>query len=132
MLLSFTSSSGYFVEVLGSPATCFDPQQYGALLVVDPGEACGLTCEGGCGLGSLKRARCTQQQYGARLVVDLGESVWLNSCERMWVRAVRRARCIQQQHGALLVVDRVRGCKLLGELGCLLPPTACKETQFAN
>ncbi len=37
-LVTPPSPSGYFVEVLGSPATCFDPQQYGALLVVDPGE----------------------------------------------------------------------------------------------
>ncbi|EFJ52617.1 hypothetical protein VOLCADRAFT_85780 [Volvox carteri f. nagariensis] len=29
---------GYFLEVLGSPATCFDPTQYGALLVVDSEE----------------------------------------------------------------------------------------------
>lgn len=30
--------AGYFLEVLGSPLTCFDPLQYGALLVVDPEE----------------------------------------------------------------------------------------------
>lgn len=29
---------GYFLEVLGSPATCFNASQYGALLVVDPEE----------------------------------------------------------------------------------------------
>ncbi|RUS72713.1 hypothetical protein EGW08_019524 [Elysia chlorotica] len=29
---------GYFVEVLGSPYTCFDASQYGTLLVVDPEE----------------------------------------------------------------------------------------------
>ncbi|GIL57416.1 hypothetical protein Vafri_12651 [Volvox africanus] len=29
---------GYFLEILGSPATCFDPTQYGALLVVDSEE----------------------------------------------------------------------------------------------
>lgn len=28
-------SAGYFVEVLGSPFTCFDATQYGALLMVD-------------------------------------------------------------------------------------------------
>ena len=28
-------SAGYFVEVLGSPLTCFDASQYGAVLVVD-------------------------------------------------------------------------------------------------
>ena len=28
-------SAGYFVEVLGSPLTCFDASQYGALLMVD-------------------------------------------------------------------------------------------------
>ena len=31
-------ASGYFVEVLGSPYTCFDASQYGALLVVDSEE----------------------------------------------------------------------------------------------
>ena len=31
-------SSGYYVEVLGSPFTCFDASQYGALLIVDPEE----------------------------------------------------------------------------------------------
>lgn len=31
-------SSGYYVEVLGQPYTCFDAQQYGTLLVVDPEE----------------------------------------------------------------------------------------------
>lgn len=31
-------SAGYFVEVLGSPLTCLDASQYGALLVVDPEE----------------------------------------------------------------------------------------------
>jgi membrane-bound transcription factor site-1 protease len=28
-------SAGYFVEVLGSPMTCLDASQYGALLLVD-------------------------------------------------------------------------------------------------
>lgn len=31
-------SSGYYVEVLGQPYTCFDAYQYGTLLVVDPEE----------------------------------------------------------------------------------------------
>lgn len=31
-------SNGYFVEVLGSPLTCFDASQYGALLIVDSEE----------------------------------------------------------------------------------------------
>ncbi|CAL1268054.1 unnamed protein product [Larinioides sclopetarius] len=31
-------SNGYYVEVLGSPFTCFDAQQYGALLLVDSEE----------------------------------------------------------------------------------------------
>jgi len=31
-------NSGYYVEVLGSPYTCFDARQYGALLIVDPEE----------------------------------------------------------------------------------------------
>lgn len=31
-------NAGYYVEVLGSPYTCFDATQYGALLVVDPEE----------------------------------------------------------------------------------------------
>ncbi|XP_069113191.1 membrane-bound transcription factor site-1 protease-like [Argopecten irradians] len=31
-------SSGYFVEVLGSPFTCFDASQYGTLLIVDAEE----------------------------------------------------------------------------------------------
>lgn len=31
-------NSGYYVEVLGSPFTCFDASQYGALLIVDPEE----------------------------------------------------------------------------------------------
>lgn len=30
--------SGYFVEVLGAPFTCFDALQYGALMIVDPEE----------------------------------------------------------------------------------------------
>lgn len=29
---------GYYVEVLGSPFTCFDASQYGTLLIVDPEE----------------------------------------------------------------------------------------------
>lgn len=31
-------TNGYYVEVLGSPYTCFDAKQYGTLLVVDPEE----------------------------------------------------------------------------------------------
>jgi membrane-bound transcription factor site-1 protease len=31
-------SSGYYVEVLGWPFTCFDAQHYGTLLIVDPEE----------------------------------------------------------------------------------------------
>ena len=31
-------SSGYFVEVLGSPLTCFNASGYGALLIVDSEE----------------------------------------------------------------------------------------------
>lgn len=31
-------SSGYYIEVLGFPFTCFDARNYGALLVVDPEE----------------------------------------------------------------------------------------------
>lgn len=31
-------SSGYYVEVLGEPYTCFNGANYGALLVVDPEE----------------------------------------------------------------------------------------------
>lgn len=31
-------SSGYYVEVLGFPYTCFDARNYGALLLVDPEE----------------------------------------------------------------------------------------------
>lgn len=31
-------SSGYFVEVLGAPYSCFDAKQYGALLLIDPEE----------------------------------------------------------------------------------------------
>ena len=30
--------NGYFIEVLGSPVTCFDASQYGALLLVDSEE----------------------------------------------------------------------------------------------
>ena len=29
---------GYFLEILGSPLTCFDAKQYGALMLVDPEE----------------------------------------------------------------------------------------------
>ena len=32
------SDNGFFLEVLGSPATCFNASHYGALLVVDPEE----------------------------------------------------------------------------------------------
>lgn len=31
-------SNGYYVEVLGSPFTCFDATLYGTLLIVDPEE----------------------------------------------------------------------------------------------
>ncbi|RWS25436.1 membrane-bound transcription factor site-1 protease-like protein [Leptotrombidium deliense] len=31
-------TSGYYIEVLGSPYTCFDAKQYGTLLIVDPEE----------------------------------------------------------------------------------------------
>lgn len=31
-------SSGYYVEVLGEPYTCFNATNYGALLVIDPEE----------------------------------------------------------------------------------------------
>ena len=31
-------ASGYFIEVLGTPFTCFDASQYGALLLVDSEE----------------------------------------------------------------------------------------------
>ena len=31
-------TNGYYVEVLGSPYTCFDASHYGTLLVVDPEE----------------------------------------------------------------------------------------------
>ncbi|KAJ8943939.1 hypothetical protein NQ314_009603 [Rhamnusium bicolor] len=31
-------NTGYYVEVLGSPLTCFDASQYGTLLIVDPEE----------------------------------------------------------------------------------------------
>lgn len=31
-------NSGYYIEVLGSPFTCFDASQYGTLLIVDPEE----------------------------------------------------------------------------------------------
>jgi membrane-bound transcription factor site-1 protease len=30
--------AGYYVEVMHSPATCFDARNYGAYLVVDPEE----------------------------------------------------------------------------------------------
>jgi hypothetical protein len=30
--------SGYYVEVLGSPYTCFDASQYGTLMIVDAEE----------------------------------------------------------------------------------------------
>ncbi|GAM22251.1 hypothetical protein SAMD00019534_054260 [Acytostelium subglobosum LB1] len=29
---------GYYLEIIGSPLTCFDPENYGALLIVDPEE----------------------------------------------------------------------------------------------
>lgn len=31
-------NSGYYVEVLGVPLTCFDASQYGTLMIVDPEE----------------------------------------------------------------------------------------------
>lgn len=31
-------NSGYYVEVLGEPYTCFNATNYGALLVIDPEE----------------------------------------------------------------------------------------------
>lgn len=31
-------NSGYYVEVLGAPLTCFDASNYGTLLIVDPEE----------------------------------------------------------------------------------------------
>lgn len=31
-------SSGYYVEVLGEPYTCFNAANYGSLLVIDPEE----------------------------------------------------------------------------------------------
>lgn len=31
-------NSGYYVEVLGVPYTCFDASEYGTLLIVDPEE----------------------------------------------------------------------------------------------
>ena len=37
-LYTHLRSSGYFVEVLGQPYTCFDASQYGTLLVVDAEE----------------------------------------------------------------------------------------------
>lgn len=30
--------AGYFLEILGSPLTCFDASQYGALILMDPEE----------------------------------------------------------------------------------------------
>lgn len=29
-------NSGYYIEVLGYPLTCFDAKEYGTLLIVDP------------------------------------------------------------------------------------------------
>jgi len=37
-MYSSLRQAGYFVEVLGSPLTCFDASQYGALLLVDSEE----------------------------------------------------------------------------------------------
>ena len=37
-LYAHLRSSGYFVEVLGQPLTCFDASQYGTLLLVDAEE----------------------------------------------------------------------------------------------
>ena len=37
-LYSHLRSSGYFIEVLGNPLTCFDASQYGTLLIVDAEE----------------------------------------------------------------------------------------------
>lgn len=30
--------TGYYIEVLGTPFTCFDASQYGTLLIIDPEE----------------------------------------------------------------------------------------------
>lgn len=35
---SFQVDKGYVLEVLGSPLTCFDAKEYGALMIVDPEE----------------------------------------------------------------------------------------------
>eukprot|EP00899_Mesostigma_viride_P028660 jgi/Mesvir1/897/Mv17459-RA.1 len=37
-MYDFLRNNGYYLEVLGSPYTCFDARQYGALLLVDPEE----------------------------------------------------------------------------------------------
>lgn len=37
-LFNFLRGRDYFIEVLGTPYTCFDAKQYGTLLVVDPEE----------------------------------------------------------------------------------------------
>jgi len=37
-MYSHLRNMGYFIEVLGSPFTCFDAQNYGTLLLVDPEE----------------------------------------------------------------------------------------------
>lgn len=37
-LYNFLKDSGYYIEVLGSPATCFDASSYGILMIVDPEE----------------------------------------------------------------------------------------------
>jgi len=43
-LYTFLRKYGYFVEVLGTPYTCFDANKYGTLLVVDPEEVCVCVC----------------------------------------------------------------------------------------
>ena len=37
-MFTFLREKGYFVEVLGTPFTCFDAKNYGVLLIVDPEE----------------------------------------------------------------------------------------------
>ena len=37
-MFTYLRENGYYVEVLGSPFTCFDAQNYGTLMIVDPEE----------------------------------------------------------------------------------------------
>ncbi|XP_044734219.1 membrane-bound transcription factor site-1 protease isoform X2 [Chrysoperla carnea] len=37
-MYQYLRNAGYYIEVLGSPFTCFDASQYGTLLIVDPEE----------------------------------------------------------------------------------------------